>query len=232
MKNLLKLAAIPISLLALSLIYNLLWIFFKLPKDDELLAVVSQFINHYGLWIVFASAFIEGVLIAGNYFPGGLVVFLGVLASGNNIPKAAFVIILVTLAFGSAFSVNYILGKYGWYKLLVKFGLSTQLETAKSKLEKNSFKAIILSYWHPNIGALISTSAGILKMNFLKFVLQSLPVLLFWNAFWGILVFFLGKQALNLVLSLKYILPVIIAWLIIIWIKDKYFTKTHGTISQ
>ena len=70
MKNLLKLAAIPISLLALSLIYNLLWIFFKLPKDDELLAVVSQFINHYGLWIVFASAFIEGVLIAGNYFPG------------------------------------------------------------------------------------------------------------------------------------------------------------------
>lgn len=225
MRNLLKLASIPITLLLLSLVYNVLWIFFKLPKNEELVAIVAKFLETYGLWIVFVSAFIEGVLIAGNYFPGGLVVFLGVLASGNNLPKVAFVIILVTLAFSSAYAVNYVLGKYGWYKLLIKFGMSAQLEQAKTKLEKYSFKAIILSYWHPNLGALISTSAGILKMNFFKFILESLPVVLFWNIFWGTLVYFLGKKALNLVLSLKYVIPVVIAWLLILWIKEKYFTK-------
>jgi membrane protein DedA with SNARE-associated domain len=215
----------------MSLAYNLLWVLFKLPKDDELIALVGQFLNHYGLWIVFISAFIEGVLIAGNYFPGGLVVFLGVLASGNNIPKVAFVVFLVVLAFACSYCVNYVLGRYGWYKLLVKFGLSAQLETAKKKLEQHSFKAIVFSYWHPNVGALISTSAGILKMDFIKFISESLPILLFWNAFWGALVFFLGKQALNLVLSLKYIVPIAIIWLIIIWVKEKYF-HAHGTVSQ
>ncbi len=226
-KNLVRLASVPISLFLLSLTYNLLWIFFKLPRNDELIAVVSGFLEQYGIWIVFASALLEGVLIAGNYFPGGLVIFLGVLASGNNFPKVAFVILLVCLAFTCAYSINYFLGKYGWYKLLIKFGMSTQLDQAKDKLEKYSFKAIILSYWHPNLGALISTSAGILKMNFWKFFLESLPIIFFWNILWGALVYYLGKPALNLVLSLKYILPVIIIWLIVIWIKDKYFNKTH-----
>ena len=77
MKNYLKIASIPVTLLVFSLIYNLLWIVFKLPKNDELVAIVGKFLDHYGLWVVFVSAFIEGVLIAGNYFPGGLVIFSG-----------------------------------------------------------------------------------------------------------------------------------------------------------
>ena len=231
-KNLLKLASVPITLLVLSLIYNVLWIFFKLPKNDELVSLVAKFLEQYGLWIVFVSAFIEGVLIAGNYFPGGLVVFLGVLASGNNLTKVSYVIVLTTAAFTTAYAINYILGKYGWYKLLIRFGFTSQLETAKTKLEKHSFKAILFSYWHPNLGALISTSAGILKINFWKFIAESVPVVLFWNIFWGTLVYFLGKKALNLVLSLKYVIPVIIVWLLILWVKEKYFTKPHGTTGE
>ena len=138
---------------------------------------------------------------------------------------------MVTLAFTCAYCLNYILGEYGWYKLLTKFGLSAQLDTAKTKLEKYSFKAIFFSYWHPNMGALVSTSAGILKTNFLKFLTESILALSFWNTFWATLIFFLGQQALNLVLSLKYILPVVIIWILIIWIKEKYF-HAHGTVSQ
>lgn len=229
MKNFFKLAAIPLGLLVLSLTYNLLWAVFKLPKDEELINSISKILSQHGMWIIFISALIEGVLIAGNYFPGGLVVFLGVLAVRNNLSRVAFVILQVTLAFLSAYSINYCLGKFGWYKLLIKFGYQAQLESAKQKLEKYSFKAIILSYFHPNLGALISTSAGILKMDFKKFILESLIIAAFWNIVWGTVVYFFGKKALNLALNLKYLIPIAVLWILGIWIKEKYFTKLKQT---
>ncbi len=221
MKNntIIKALTIPFGLLALTLIWNVLWKIFDWPKGDELIAIIAQFFEHYGLWIVFVCSILESGLLIGNFFPGGIVIFLSVIAAGHNIPRIILTVSIVCVGFFIGYTLDYLLGKYGWYKLLAKFGLTTQIERAKERLMKQSFNAIILSYWEVNLASITATAAGVLQMDIKKFLLESTISIIVWNIFWGVLVASLGKKALNLVTNLVYIIPVIIGWVSIILIK-------------
>lgn len=225
-KNVLAALAIPIGLLSMTLLYSLIWRLFNLPKEEELIQIITEFFNRYGLWVVLISSIIEGALIIGNYFPGGVVVFLGVISAGHNIPKIVLTVTVVVIGFFIGYLLDYAMGKYGWYKMLIKFGMKDQLEKAKLKLSKQSFNAIFLSYWEPNLGSVTATAAGILNIPLPKFLFESLIGLVVWDAFWGTLVASLGKQALNLVTNLSYIIPIVAIWILIILIKEHFFKKS------
>jgi membrane protein DedA with SNARE-associated domain len=224
-KNILAALAIPLGLLGMTLLYSLIWRLFNLPKEDELIKIITEFFNRYGLWVVLISSIIEGALIIGNYFPGGVVVFLGVIAAGHNIPKIILTVSVVVIGFFIGYLLDYVMGKYGWYKVLIKFGMKDQLEKAKLKLSKQSFNAIFLSYWEPNLGSVTATAAGILNIPLPKFLFESLIGLVIWDAFWGALVATLGKQALNLVTNLTYIIPIVVIWIVLILVKERFYKK-------
>jgi membrane protein DedA with SNARE-associated domain len=230
-KDWLKLLSLPLSLVALGLTYFLVWHIFNLPQGEDLMRIIQGLFDKHGLWIIFVCALAEGLLLAGNYFPGSLVIFLGVIVAGKDIPKVAGVVSVVASAFFVAVIANYLLGRYGWYKLLVKFGLKGALEDSKKKLHRHSFNAIFLSYWQPNLGAITSTAAGVLHLPPLRFLVESLVSIVAWNIFWGSLIYFLGNRALNLVNNLVYILPFAAVWILGIVLKEYIDQKRnkHGT---
>lgn len=203
-----------------------IWKLLKLPTDDQLIVIIKSAFEKYGLWIVFISAFVEGFLLLGQYFPGGTIIFLGVISAGKNIPRTVEVVFVVSIAFIIAYTLNYLVGKYGWYRLLVKFGLGRSLEESKQKLEKQGLNAIIFSYWEPNLASITATAAGILKISMKKFQTYSIIGVVVWNIFWGILVFSLGNKALEII-GLKYVLVIFVVWVIIILIKD-YLKKRRA----
>ena len=180
--------------------------------------ITQDWFERYGLLIIFISAFIEGVLLLGQYYPGGLVIFLGVISSGGNVERVVAVVSTVSLAFIIAYSINWMLGKHGWYKLFLKFGLGKTLETAKDKLGKHEFNAIMLSYWEPNLASVTATAAGILQIPFRRFFSHSAIGVIVWNAFWGILVASLGANALKL-MGIKWVLIVFFGWVAILLLK-------------
>lgn len=175
----------------------LLWKLLKLLPEAQLIEVVRGYFSHYGLITVFVAALIESMLLIGVYLPGGLVIFLGVILSAGNPRQAIFSVLMTIAGFAIGYTVNYFLGKYGWYKLLVKFGLSSSLETAKVQFEKHGYVAVFMSYWQPNLGACISTAAGILKAPFRRFVIVSIIATILWSVFWGALAYFLGVKVLD-----------------------------------
>ncbi len=183
--SLLKLLIVPISLLAAYLVVWVIWRSFGLPTDERLAQITQGWFNKYGIIVVFISGMIEGILLLGQYYPGGLVVFLGVISAGHNIPKVIGVVSIVSLAFLIGYTIDYLMGKYGWYKLFLKFALNNSLETSKIKLQKQQFNAIFLSYWEPNPASVTATAAGISQLPFKKFTLYSFLGILFWNTFWG-----------------------------------------------
>lgn len=194
----------------------LFWKLFKLPPESELIEIIRGYFLQYGLVTVFVAALIEAMLLAGVYLPGGLVIFLGVLFSAGNPKHAALSVLMTILGFSLGYLLNYSLGKYGWYKVLVKFGLSSSLETAKEQFEKHGYKAIWLSYWQPNLAAFTSTAAGILGTSFVKFVVVSCAAAFTWSAFWGILAYFVGDKVLMYLGPLFLI--IMIGWIAtIIW---------------
>ena len=214
-KTLLKVAAGPLILLAFYLSLWGLWVLFGLPKDQELIQIINDYFAKHGLWVLFIAALIEGALILGQYFPGGFVIFLGVISARDNIGRVVLVVAIVSLAFFIAYAINYLVGKHGWYRLLLKFGLRATLEQAQIKLQKHHLYAILASYWEPNLASITATAAGILRLPFKSFLLYSAIGIVIWNTVWGVFVHLLGQELFKF-FGFKYAMIVFGIWVVIL----------------
>jgi len=191
----------------------ILWRVLNLPPQEALVEVAKTYFDKYGLITVFVSSIIEGLLLAGMYYPGSLVIFLGVIFASPNVLEVVWVVVVVTLGMIISFIINFFLGKYGWYKLLLVFGLKEPIESAQNRLINRGLTGVFWSYIHPNLAAFVSTAAGILHFPFKKFLSYSVIAVVLWNTLWGTLVFFLGENALNLV-GFKFVFIAIAIWII------------------
>lgn len=218
-KNILKKVALPLLFLGVFLSLYLVWKILGLPPEDGLIQMAREYFERYGLLVVFISAVIEGLLLVGWYYPGSLVIFLGVIFAGKDIPRVIAVVSVVTIGLFIAGIINFFVGRHGWYRLLLVFGLKEPLESAQHRLTKYGLSAIFISYWHPNLAALTSTSAGLLQFPFRKFFMYSLCATILWNIFWGALVYFLGEASLSLV-GLRFVIIAVIVWIAFrLWFK-------------
>lgn len=216
-----KKAILPLGVLGVLMFFYLLWRHFGLPPKEELLIIASEYFDRFGLWILLLSSMVEGLVLIGWYYPGSLVIFLGVILAGQDLWQVAAAVSIISLGLFVSYITNFFLGRYGWYKLLLKFGLKEALDDAKERVEKHGLAAIFMSYWQPNLAALVATSAGILSFSFKKFFFYSLFATIIWNIFWGTLVSIIGEGALELV-GLRFLLLAIFAWIIYrIWHSQK-----------
>jgi membrane protein DedA with SNARE-associated domain len=212
-RNVVRLIAIPIVFLFVFASLYFVWELLDLPTEEVLLGIARNYFERYGLITVFIGAFVEGLLLIGWYFPGAIVILAALLLAGNN-PWAAAQVLMATMAgLSIAYVVNFLLGKYGWYRLLVAFGLREGLERAKARLTKYGLSAIFTTYWQMNLASLTSTAAGILHFPAAKFAIISVVACVAWITFWGSMIFFLGQAATALV-SLRVIIAVIAAWIV------------------
>ncbi len=228
LKAIVKILSIPLLLMLGYLSVLVLWDLFQLPKGEQLVSLTKDWFAHYGLWLVFVSALLEGTLILGQYYPGGLVIFLGVISAGHNWPRVAAVVAVVSLSFFIGYTIDYAVGKYGWYKLLLKFGLKKSLENAQAKLQKHQLNAVFFTYWEPNLASIVATAAGTLQIPLLKFSVYSAVGIIIWNTFWGALVASLGDKALE-IMGIKWVLIVFGAWVGILLIKHYIFDKRKNS---
>jgi membrane protein DedA with SNARE-associated domain len=216
LKDIFQKIKLPLFIIIFFVTLILLWNLFNLPSEEQLTEMARGYFDKYGLITVFIASVIEGTLLAGWYAPGGLVIFLGVILSGD--PKQAFLSVLCTIAgFMIAWTLNFFTGKFGWYKLLLKLGVKSSLEKAQEQFTKNGFKTIYLSYWEPNLASLISTSAGIAQVPIRKFLTVSLIATVFWCAFWGTSAYIFGTEILKYLGGIFFV--AIIGWVIFITIK-------------
>ena len=158
------------------------------------------------------------------------VIFIGITLA-DSVPEAIAVMTVATIGLYIAHIVNYMLGKHGWYRLFVKFGLKSAIEQAQGKLVKRGPIAMFSSYWLPSAGALTDTAAGIMHMPFRTFLLYSFAASIFWNTLVGILVYVLGDKALVIAApgsGEKSILTAIIAIWIIILLMIDFFKRRKG----
>lgn len=218
-------AAAP-ALVVLGILVNLwiAWNIFDLPSREVLISIARDYFALYGYYFAFVSAFIEGLLLINWYFPGSFIVFLSVIIAGEGKLNIFGVLAVVILGFFLASIIDYILGKYGWYRLFLKLGLSESLEKSKEKLLRRGPWILLAMYWHPNLGAVSATAAGILMIPFRKFVLYCLGALLFWDSFWGALVYFLGPAALKL-MDIRIGMIFIAVWILWIFTQSKRRVK-------
>lgn len=176
-----KAALVPLSFLTLILIGDIIWQAVGLPNTQETIEIIKRLFTDYGYPLVFLSAFIEALLLVGLYVPGSVALVLAATLAGQGVLNIWMVILLITSGCLLAVITNYALGKYGWYHLLVRFGLKDAIERMKLRAETKGLKLIHFTYFNPNMASLSATSFGILRVNFPKFLFHSTIAFAYWN---------------------------------------------------
>lgn len=210
----------PLFSLAAFGAFYLLWFVMDLPPQEEIIVLAREYFEKYGLVTIFISAILEATLMVGWYYPGSLVIVLGAIFAGSDLVQLGKVLLITTLGFLVAHTFNFFVGKYGWYHILAALGFREALEKAKSQLTTYGTRAIFLTYWHPNLGALTSTAAGILAIPFRTVALYSIAATFLWNTMWTTLAYFLGEKAVDAI-GPKFVLAFIAIWILVILFRKK-----------
>jgi membrane protein DedA with SNARE-associated domain len=212
MRQILRIIAFPLAVLAVFGLLYAIWILLDLPPEQTIIEVARRYLDRYGIVIVLIAAYLEGLLLIGWYFPGTLVVIFAFVTAGPDAARVAQIAAAAGIGLFAAYVTNFFAGKYGWYRLLLAFGLREPLARAQQRLTRYGLSAIITTYWQANLASCISTAAGILQFPFGRFAAISLLAEAFWISFWATLIFFLGQAALSLA-GFRIILFAILLWI-------------------
>ena len=221
-----KFASVPLVLLAILLALIGLFHLFDLPDYNEIIAWAKASTFKYGYWFIFIGALAEGILFFNWYLPGSVVVVLGGVFAPQMGLSTFKVVALIIFGFWLTSILNYAMGRYGWYRLLLRFGLKGAIEKTKARVEKHGLKIIFGTYFHPNIGALTATSAGILQLSFKKFLYYSTMALVAWNTLWGTVAYYIGPPLVEQV-HYKNLVVVLLIWLVILFFQ---FIRSKGKV--
>ena len=212
MRRALKIMAFPLAVLAVFGLLYAIWLALDLPPEETLIAIARSYLDRYGLAIVLVCAYLEALLVIGWYFPGTLVIIVALIVAAAEPVRYAETAAVGGLGLYLGQVTNFFAGKYGWYRLLLAFGLREPLENAKRRLLKYGLSAIFTTFWQANLASCISTAAGILQFSPQRFLVLALLAQTFWFAFWATLIFLLGPAALTLA-GFRMILLLILIWI-------------------
>jgi membrane-associated protein len=193
----LKLLSIPLTLLVIYVSLSVAWQVFSLPPAEELAVMVRGWFGAYGLPVLFVSSIVESMLLIGSYFPGVFVIFISVLLA-KSVTEVVIATTVATVGLLIGHIGSYLLGRYGWYHLLVKKGMQGAIDQAQAKLAKKGPIAILASYWLPSFGALTDTAAGIIGLKFKTFITYAIISSIFWNSLVATIIYLFGEKSLTL----------------------------------
>jgi len=223
LKNFAKFASFPIGMMIFLILFMIGWKFFNLPEFSEIVDYAKRMYEIHGYWVIFIASLAEGLLLINWYLPGSVVIVMGTVLAIDGGQSVGITVSLVAIGLLITSMINFWLGKYGWYKLLLRFGLKKEIEKMHNKLQKHGIKFLILGYFHPHTASLIATSAGILQMETKKFFLYSVLGYLFWGAIWTSVAYIAGPQFLALI-SFKNLLIIVAFWIFVLAIQ---YAWTH-----
>jgi membrane protein DedA with SNARE-associated domain len=212
MRRTLKIIAFPLAVLGVFAVLYAVWVALDLPPEQTIVAVARSYLDRYGLAIVLVCAYLEALLVIGWYFPGTLVMIFAMIVAVSNPLRYLETAAIAAVGLYCGQVTNFLAGKYGWYRLLLAFGLREPLENAKRRLVKYGLSAIFTTFWQANLASLISTAAGILQFPERRFIALALVAQALWFAFWSTLIFALGPAALALA-GFRMILFLILLWI-------------------
>jgi membrane protein DedA with SNARE-associated domain len=207
---------------AIIFLLRFLWDYAGLPSSQEIISLLINFINTYGLWIVIVSAFLESLLLVGMYFPGTIIIFTTIAATGSDVERMLKVVLFASIGMLLGYTFDYILGRRGLSKVFTKIGIESEIEKLKQQVQSQGIFSGIFLYALPGFGSLLSTALGVMRFSFIYFLIFITSCILFWNTLWGVVGYFLGPVLLSYVSSKYFSLSVVAIWLVYFYRSGKF----------
>jgi membrane protein DedA with SNARE-associated domain len=213
-KNMFLGALFEWSIVLFFLVYLLTFRLLGLPSANEFILIMQTGFENYGLLFLLVGLMLEGLFVFGLYFPGSAIAIMAVITLGRTYHDVFLVIVVGVVAMLAITTVNYLLGKYGYYKVLEKLGAKGSIERMGNRFRKNEKGVIFLFSSSPNSLAICSIYAGIVRTHFITYMKWVGMCLLFWISLVSALVFiFLRDYDVASTGNVQwYALGILIAW--------------------
>lgn len=146
----------PLSGIIFYIMIVVLWNLGIIPPPSDLVPLLEELYNKFGLIGVSITSFLEGVAYLGLYVPGTTIILLAIIFSEGSLLSILYLSIAITISLTLVSMLNYLFGMY--------FGGKRKQEPKKHGIEKNIFLSII----HPNLLAFYFFHRGYKKKEFWK----------------------------------------------------------------
>ncbi len=185
-----------------------MWDFFKTLTNPE------SIIQYGGLWLLLFVLFAETGLLIGFFLPGDSLVFVSGLLCATSPQLLGVNIFMLMASMCFAAIVGNMFGYYFGYKagetLYEKkdslFFKKSHLLTTKAFYEKHGGKTIILGRFLPIVRTFAPILAGVIKIDFKKFMFYNIVGALAWINSIGLAGYFLGQKFPGIKNYLGYII--------------------------
>lgn len=204
-----KIPKLPLSALIFYLSIIILWKIGILPSPVQIVYLLEELYNSYGLIGLFIASFLEGIVYLGLYFPGSFIVALAVILSDGSFISLLVISLVVALALTITSIINYAFGRR----------ISNKEFNFVNK-RKIFSGGIIAAMLHPNILAFYFFNAGIKKHSLWKILIVPL-IMIPYGLVLGYLLFLI-KEPLKKAIESPYIMiTLIFLWIIIAFIINR-----------
>lgn len=217
-------ARVPLVLLGLMALAALLGKLGIIPQPDELTNSISLLFERYGFIAIAIVSFLENLVGLNVYFPGSVAILTAMALSAGDPGRAILTFLAIVIPSFVAHQVNFFIGRTASHRPADDRTIS-YLSRDNSKLRR--LFGFFLTAWHPHSAALASIYAGSDGWQYLEFVRLFSPPFIFWNLFWGILMYNLGSAIEGSQNLFPVFLLLVIAWLL--WEIAHGISKERGS---
>lgn len=190
---------IRLVIVGLAVIVGMKLISVYLIDFNQLIDLATKFYGGYGWLILLVAGFLEAIVLLDLYFPGSTLILLGATLSSSGEISFAAVIFFAMLGMLFGYSVSYLIGYLGGPGLIRKLKIENQVSGYQKHLATNKR----MYFWatvHPDIASFLAVAAGMVKINFLQFIVLILIAQLIWSLIWGVIFYVFGFYLLKQVM--------------------------------
>ncbi len=163
-----------------------------MPSAAQLLTFVEHLIEEWGIIIIPIGAFLENSVILGFIFPGVTLIFLSGFVARTTDISLVYVIVLAVLGSVVGDNFDYLIGRRAGKILETKPLFAKPILTVEPFLEKHGIWAIFAGRFSGWSRAWVALACGVVKFNYLKFLLVSTFSAVVWTSAWIVGGYLLG----------------------------------------
>ncbi|MBI4039748.1 VTT domain-containing protein [Candidatus Daviesbacteria bacterium] len=185
-----------------------------IPSTEALVADFGRLYGSYGYQIIFLAAALESLVLVNFVVPGMVTMALGAIFARTGQTELTLVVLFASLGVLSGYTLDFVLGQFGFADALKKMGYSRFLNQAGKRLDQLGVRGLSLGFVHPNVASFLSLAAGAGQMSFAKFFPTAAVSVIFWMSLWAVVIYALGDTILTIIT--RYGFLVIVATLAVL----------------
>jgi membrane protein DedA with SNARE-associated domain len=170
---------------------------------NEWIKLLGEFYNQYGYLAVFLGTLGENTALLGLLLPGNSLALLGAAYARLGTLNLGWVIFLASLGTILGHHLDYLLGRFVLARVARQWStsglgrrlrLAGRLRLAHRLITKHGGKAILVSHLIGHLRSFVALSAGMTRMNYLRFLGYELVAASLWNSAFCFLGYLLAAE--------------------------------------